>query len=303
MTSAPNAFDVDAVRRRLEAGNGGYEVVHASPGLELGVYVLVAPEPDRQQPHADDELYVVLEGQGVLTIEGEAIPVGDRTGRLRACGRRAPLHGVRGPERARHLREGVLVTALERLDAYWRAANYLSVGQIYLLDNPLLREPLRPEHVKPRLLGHFGTTPGLNLVYAHLNRAIRERDLSALYIAGPGHGGPGLVANAYLEGTYSEVYPRVGRDEAGLRELFRQFSFPAGSPATSRPRRRARSTRAASSATRSHMRTARPSTTPTSSSRASSATARRRPARSPRAGTRTSSSTRSPTAPCCRSCT
>ena len=122
------------------------------------------------------------------------------------------------------------MTALERLDAYWRAANYLSVGQIYLLDNPLLREPLRSEHVKPRLLGHFGTTPGLNLVYAHLNRAIRERDLSALYVAGPGHGGPGVVANAYLEGTYSEVYPHVGRDEAGLRELFRQFSFPGGIP-------------------------------------------------------------------------
>ncbi len=122
------------------------------------------------------------------------------------------------------------MTALEQLDAYWRAANYLSVGQIYLLDNPLLREPISSDHVKPRLLGHFGTTPGLNLVYAHLNRAIRERDLSALYIAGPGHGGPGLVANAYLEGTYSEVYPRVGRDEAGLRELFRQFSFPGGIP-------------------------------------------------------------------------
>jgi xylulose-5-phosphate/fructose-6-phosphate phosphoketolase len=119
---------------------------------------------------------------------------------------------------------------LQRLDAYWRAANYLSVGQIYLLDNPLLREPLRPEHVKPRLLGHFGTTPGLNLVYVHLNRAIRRRDLSAIYITGPGHGGPGLVANAYLEGTYSEVYPHVGLDEGGLRELFRQFSFPGGIP-------------------------------------------------------------------------
>jgi xylulose-5-phosphate/fructose-6-phosphate phosphoketolase len=116
------------------------------------------------------------------------------------------------------------------LDAYWRAANYLSVGQIYLLDNPLLRDPLRPEHIKPRLLGHFGTTPGLNLVYAHLNRAIRQRDLSAIYITGPGHGGPGLVANAYLEGTYSEVYPHVGLDEDGLRELFRQFSFPGGIP-------------------------------------------------------------------------
>ena len=119
---------------------------------------------------------------------------------------------------------------LHLVDAYWRAANYLSVGQIYLLDNPLLREPLVAEHVKPRLLGHFGTTPGLNLVYAHVNRAILARDLRAIYVTGPGHGGPGLVANAYLEGTYSEVYPHVGRDEAGLRELFRQFSYPGGIP-------------------------------------------------------------------------
>jgi xylulose-5-phosphate/fructose-6-phosphate phosphoketolase len=116
------------------------------------------------------------------------------------------------------------------IDAYWRAANYLSVGQIYLLDNPLLREPLRPEHIKPRLLGHFGTVPGLNLIYAHLNRAIRARDLDAIYITGPGHGGPGLVANAYLEGTYTEVYPGIGQDEEGLRRLFRQFSFPGGIP-------------------------------------------------------------------------
>jgi xylulose-5-phosphate/fructose-6-phosphate phosphoketolase len=124
---------------------------------------------------------------------------------------------------------------LRRIDAYWRAANYLSVGQIYLLDNPLLREPLRPEHVKPRLLGHFGTTPGLNLVYVHLNRAIRDRDLNALYITGPGHGGPGIVANTYLEGTYSELYPHVGTDEEGLRELFRQFSFPGGIPSHAAP--------------------------------------------------------------------
>ena len=119
---------------------------------------------------------------------------------------------------------------LETIDAYWRAANYLSVGQIYLLDNPLLREPLADEHVKPRLLGHFGTVPGLNLVYVHLNRAICARDLNAIYVTGPGHGGPGLVANAYLEGTYSEIYPQVSRDEDGLRELFRQFSFPGGIP-------------------------------------------------------------------------
>jgi len=119
---------------------------------------------------------------------------------------------------------------LRLIDAYWRAANYLSVGQIYLLANPLLREPLRPKHIKPRLLGHFGTTPGLNLIYAHLNRTIRARDLNAIYIAGPGHGGPGLVANAYLEGTYTERYPHVTLDENGLRELFRQFSFPGGIP-------------------------------------------------------------------------
>ena len=119
---------------------------------------------------------------------------------------------------------------LRRLDAWWRAANYLSVGQIYLLDNPLLREPLRIEHVKPRLLGHWGTSPGLNLVYAHMNRAIRARDLDALYVTGPGHGGPALVASAWLDGTYSEVYPEVTRDEAGMRRLFRQFSFPGGIP-------------------------------------------------------------------------
>jgi xylulose-5-phosphate/fructose-6-phosphate phosphoketolase len=119
---------------------------------------------------------------------------------------------------------------LDLLNRYWRAANYLSVGQIYLLDNPLLREPLGLEHIKPRLLGHWGTTPGLNFIYAHVNRLIRNRDLSAIYVAGPGHGGPGIVANAYLEGTYSEVYPHIGHDVEGLRRLFRQFSFPGGIP-------------------------------------------------------------------------
>ncbi len=119
---------------------------------------------------------------------------------------------------------------LESLDVWWRAANYLSVGQIYLLDNPLLREPLRPEHVKPRLLGHWGTTPGLNILYAHVNRAIKARGLNAIYVTGPGHGGPGLVASAYLDGTYSEVFPHIGRDEEGVRRLFRQFSFPGGIP-------------------------------------------------------------------------
>ena len=117
---------------------------------------------------------------------------------------------------------------LARVDAWWRAANYLSVGQIYLLDNPLLREPLDLSHIKPRLLGHWGTTPGLNFIYAHMNRAIRARDLEAIFIAGPGHGGPGVLANSWLEGTYSEVYPGVGRDIDGMRRLFRQFSFPGG---------------------------------------------------------------------------
>ena len=119
---------------------------------------------------------------------------------------------------------------LRLLHAYWRAANYLSVGQIYLLDNPLLRRPLLLEHVKPRLLGHWGTTPGLNFIYAHLNRVICARDLNAIYVCGPGHGGPGLVANTYLEGSYSELYPTIGQDEEGLRRLFRQFSFPGGIP-------------------------------------------------------------------------
>ncbi len=119
---------------------------------------------------------------------------------------------------------------LDKMNAYWRAANYLSVGQIYLLDNPLLREPLTLAHIKPRLLGHWGTTPGLNFLYVHLNRAIRERDLNVIYVIGPGHGGPGLVANTYLEGTYSELYPNVSQDERGLHRLFKQFSFPGGIP-------------------------------------------------------------------------
>ena len=124
---------------------------------------------------------------------------------------------------------------LDQIDAYWRAANYLSVGQIYLYDNPLLREPLKREHVKPRLLGHWGTTPGLNFIYAHLNRIIKARDLNVLYVAGPGHGGPGIVANVYLEGTYTEVYPHITRDEAGLKKLFTQFSFPGGIPSHAAP--------------------------------------------------------------------
>ena len=124
---------------------------------------------------------------------------------------------------------------VELLDGYWRAANYLSVGQIYLLANPLLREPLRVEHVKPRLLGHWGTTPGLNFVYLHMNRAIKQHDLDALFVTGPGHGGPAVVANTYLEGTYSEVYPHIARNEEGIERLFRQFSFPGGIPSHAAP--------------------------------------------------------------------
>ena len=119
---------------------------------------------------------------------------------------------------------------VKRMNAYWSAANYLSVGQIYLMDNPLLREPLQIHHVKPRLLGHWGTTPGLNFIYAHLNRVIRRDDLNVIYIAGPGHGGPGMVANTYLEGTYSEYYQDISQTEAGMKRLFTQFSFPGGIP-------------------------------------------------------------------------
>jgi xylulose-5-phosphate/fructose-6-phosphate phosphoketolase len=137
------------------------------------------------------------------------------------------------PETA--IRSESAASDLKALDRYWHAANYLSIGQIYLLDNPLLREPLQPEHIKPRLLGHWGTTPGLNFIYAHLNRVIRARDLDMIYICGPGHGGPGMVANTYLEGTYSEIYPNITRDVEGMRKLFRQFSFPGGIPSHAAP--------------------------------------------------------------------
>ena len=152
---------------------------------------------------------------------------------------------------------------LSSLDAYWRAANYLSVGQIYLLDNPLLREPLKPEHVKPRLLGHWGTTPGLNFVYAHLNRIIKVHDLNVIYICGPGHGGPGMVANTYLEGTYSEIYPSIGQDTEGMRRLFRQFHSQVEFRAMRRRRPPARFTKSASSAMPLRTRMAPRSTTPT----------------------------------------
>lgn len=133
-------------------------------------------------------------------------------------------------KKVRKAKAALSAKELELMNAYWRAANYLSVGQIYLLDNPLLQEPLTKEHIKPRLLGHWGTTPGLNFIYVHLNRMIKKSDLNMIYIAGPGHGGPGLVANTYLEGTYSEYYPNIGQDEEGMQKLFKQFSFPGGIP-------------------------------------------------------------------------
>ena len=192
---------------------------------------------------------------------------------------------------------------VRRIDAYWRAANYLSVGQIYLYDNPLLKKPLTLAHVKPRLLGHWGTTPGLNFVYVHLNRVIKEHDLNVIYIIGPGHGGPGLVANAYLERTYSEVYPHISQDEEGMRRLFKQFSFPGGIP--------------------SHVAAETPGSiheggelgyalshafgaafdNPICSSPASWVMGRQKPVRSPPAGTQTSFSIRPTTVPCCPSST
>ena len=119
---------------------------------------------------------------------------------------------------------------LQKMNAYWRAANYLSVGQIYLMDNPLLKEPLKLQNIKPRLLGHWGTTPGLNFIYVHLNRLIDQHDLNMIFVTGPGHGGPAIVANVYLEGTYSEFYPDITEDEQGMKRLFTQFSFPGGIP-------------------------------------------------------------------------
>ena len=136
-----------------------------------------------------------------------------------------------------------------KMDAYWRAANYLSVGQIYLCDNPLLKEPLALAHVKRMLLGHWGTTPGQNFIYTHLNRIIKKYDANMIYMSGPGHGGPAVVAGTYLEGTYSEVYANVSQDEAGLRRLFTQFSFPGGFRATLRRNALGRSTRAVNSDT------------------------------------------------------
>ena len=124
---------------------------------------------------------------------------------------------------------------LRKMNAYWHAANYLSAGQIYLYDNPLLKSPLKLEHIKPRLLGHWGTTPGLNFLYLHLNRIIKKNDLNIIFIAGPGHGAPGVIANTYLEGTYTEIYPNISQDEQGMKAFFKQFSFPGGIPSHASP--------------------------------------------------------------------
>src|SRR6201993_1228404 len=141
-----------------------------------------------------------------------------------------PSASTTGTAKAAQSRQPLSPEELRKVHAYWRAANYLSVGQIYLFANPLLHQPLQLKHIKPRLLGHWGTTPGLNFIYVHLNRLIKKHDLDVIYVAGPGHGGPGLVANTYLEGTYSEVYPHIPQNEEGLQHLFKQFSFPGGIP-------------------------------------------------------------------------
>ena len=195
---------------------------------------------------------------------------------------------------------------LHKIDAYWRAANYLSVGQIYLMDNPLLKVPLTLEHIKPRLLGHWGTTPGLNFIYAHFNRIIKRDDLDVIYLAGPGHGGPGMVANTYLEGTYSELYPNITADEAGMQRLFKQFSsFPGGIPSHAAPETPGSIHEGGElgyvlSATRS----ARPSTTRTSSSArvVGDGEAETGPLATSVALEQVPRP-RSPTAPSCRSCT
>ena len=188
------------------------------------------------------------------------------------------------------------------MDAYWRAVNYLTVGQIYLLDNPLLREPLRLEHVKPRLLGHWGTSPGLSFIYAHLNRIIRARDVDVIYVCGPGHGGPAVVANTYLEGTYSELYPDVALNEEGMRKLFRQFSFPDGVPSHAAPDVPGSIMREENSVTHCRMPMVRPSTIRISLSPVSSVTVKRKQARWRRRGIPTSFSIRGAMARCCLSC-
>ena len=199
-------------------------------------------------------------------------------------------------------RQALTVTELQEIDRYWRAANYLSVGQIYLQDNPLLREPLVPEHIKPRLLGHWGTTPGLNFIYAHLNHQIRSRGTEMMWIVGPGHGGPSRRHSMVGRRLFADLSD-VGRNAEGMRRLFRQFSFPGGVPSHAAPETPAPSTKAASSATRSPTLSVQPSTTPTWLSPRSSGTVKPKPAPCPEAGSRSVSSTRRATAQSCRSCT
>jgi xylulose-5-phosphate/fructose-6-phosphate phosphoketolase len=152
------------------------------------------------------------------------------TREMKKFGRARHLTSSQSRPSTTHVNGPLNTDLLRKIDAWWRAANYLSVGQTYLYDNPLLKKPLKKEHVKPRLVGHWGTTPGLNFIYVHLNRVIKERDLNMIYIIGPGHGGPGIVANTWLEGTYSEIYPNILQDEEGMKKLFKQFSFPGGIP-------------------------------------------------------------------------
>lgn len=177
------------------------------------------------------------------------------------------------------LPEDLSESELLALDAHWRAANYLAAGQIYLMANPLLREPLAAEHIKPRLLGHWGTSPGLNLVYTHLNRVVRQRELEAVCVWGPGHGGPAVLANSWLEGSYTGTYPDITRDGEGMAKLFRQFSFPGGVPSHVAPETPGSIHEGASWATRSRTPTVPRWTTPGCWSPAWSATARRRPGR------------------------
>ena len=193
--------------------------------------------------------------------------------------------------------------SLRKIDAYWRAANYLSVGQIYLYDNPLLRKPLTLTHVKPRLLGHWGTTPGLNFIYVHLNRVINEHDLSVLYVTGPGHGGPGLVANAYLEQTYSEVYPDISQDEEGMKRLFTQFSFPGGIPSHVAPETPGSIHEGGELGYSLSHAFGAAFDNPDLLVACVVGDGEARPVRWPPAGIRTSSSIQSATVPCCRSCT
>ncbi|MBB4292995.1 phosphoketolase [Rhizobium leguminosarum] len=202
-----------------------------------------------------------------------------------------------------HVSTAALTDAeLTLIDRYWRAANYLSVGQIYLLANPLLREPLKAEHIKPRLLGHWGTTPGLNFIYAHLNRLIRARDLDIIYMCGPGHGGPGMVANTYLEGTYSEIYSDISEDTEGMRKLFRQFSFPGGIPSHAAPETPGSIHEGGELGYALVHAYGAAFDNPELIVASSSATARPRPGRWLRAGIPTNSSTPPATAPYCRSC-